>query len=125
MGRMPKIETGQTSIAEKDVKICELCGTLNHNDNNECYICAWRGAFSTNPATVHAAWLRLYDQFESVLIEHVTARRVVTLGHLGVARKGSRWQVWCAAMKLRCQSLFPKRRTRTNDRIASPPTQAL
>lgn len=74
-------------VSEKDVKLCALCGTLNHERNPECFTCGWRGQFEHDSETIHLAWQRLYDEFESVEVEHITGSRTFALNELGVMAK--------------------------------------
>jgi len=63
------------SVGENEVKLCALCGTLNHLRNVECFTCGWRGTFDRDPQTVHFAWQRIHDEFDSVDMEHITESR--------------------------------------------------
>ena len=83
MGLYDKSHNPRQSITEKDVKLCELCGALNYNRNSECYICGWRGAFSSDGALVHMAMNRLYDQFECVEMAHITGKKTSLLADFG------------------------------------------
>ncbi|MEO7717677.1 MAG: hypothetical protein ABIY70_15875 [Capsulimonas sp.] len=78
--------TGGSSpqVTEKDVKLCCLCGALNHMKNSDCFTCGWRGAFDNDPAMIHLAWERLYDQFERVEPQHIGMNRHAPLGDFGV-----------------------------------------
>jgi hypothetical protein len=40
---------------ENDLKICDLCGWLNLETNDECFVCGWRGHFERDPEVVHTA----------------------------------------------------------------------
>lgn len=79
-------------LTQDDVKICTLCGTLNHRANAECWACRWHGAFSDDARTVALAWQRLEVRYEGVRHEHVLARRVPALGHFGTPRHATPWQ---------------------------------
>ena len=54
-------ETGQRgfgrtdSIQENDLKICDLCGSLNLGTNSECFVCGWHGRFEHSHDVVRAA----------------------------------------------------------------------
>ena len=85
-------------VSQKDVKLCELCGTLNLEHNKECWTCRWRGSFSRDERTVELAWQRLETQYEEVRMEHVTARRNSPLGDFGAARSASLPQKAFAAL---------------------------
>ena len=117
-----------TKISPKDVKLCELCGTLNLESNKECWTCRWHGGFSRDEKTVALAWQRLETLYEEVRIEHVTARRSVTFGDFGTAypvslqRKISAkiagwWQRFLAGRDLR----MAQRQARLHSHMPSPP----
>ena len=38
-----------------NLKICELCGSLNLNANRECFVCGWHGKFNKRPEVVRIA----------------------------------------------------------------------
>ena len=40
---------------ENELKICDLCGWLNHTTNDECFVCGWRGRFERDPEVVRTA----------------------------------------------------------------------
>jgi hypothetical protein len=42
-------------ITDKDLKVCELCGALNLEDNEECFVCSWRGSFDRRPFVLQNA----------------------------------------------------------------------
>ncbi|BDI32402.1 hypothetical protein CCAX7_44530 [Capsulimonas corticalis] len=71
-------------LTEKDVKICSLCGALNHMKNSDCFTCGWQGVFERDPAMIHLAWQRLYDQFERVEPRHIGMHRPAPMGDFGV-----------------------------------------
>lgn len=79
----------------RDVKLCELCGCLNHKTNSDCFLCGWKGSFSSDQATIKMAWERLFNEFERVAMEHVTRGRKTPIDELGVIRKAS-WPIRCA-----------------------------
>lgn len=71
-------------VAKSDLKLCELCGTLNYHRNCECFTCGWRGVFNRDPSAVDLAWLRLSNEFVCVRLEHVTGHTSIGVGELGV-----------------------------------------
>ncbi|HVX57975.1 MAG TPA: hypothetical protein VHA37_09725 [Candidatus Saccharimonadales bacterium] len=85
MSSTKKGSGAQSLVTEADVKLCALCGTLNHVKNVECYTCGWRGVFDRDSRLVHIAWERLYSQFETVQQCHVSATRSFSVDELGVA----------------------------------------
>ena len=74
------------AVTKADVKICALCGALNHEENAECFTCAWHGDFIRDPRTLDLAWQRLESLYEEIRREHVTARRRSALGDFGAPR---------------------------------------
>ena len=40
---------------ESDLKICDLCGSLNLTANAECFVCGWRGRFERGSEVVKIA----------------------------------------------------------------------
>jgi hypothetical protein len=66
-------ETGQQGFRragtyqENELKICDLCGSLNLSTNRECFICGWSGRFELNQEVVHTAVeiaIQLYGRLE-------------------------------------------------------------
>ncbi len=64
--------SGRSAVAENELKICALCGALNHEHNDECMICGWQGCFLNDASAIHMAWQCLNDQFEQVCLQHVS-----------------------------------------------------
>ncbi len=79
-------------VGKHTVKICLLCGTLNHETNAECWTCRWHGSFSRDAHTIEMAWKRLEALYEDVRLEHVTSHRMRELGDFGAVRPATRWQ---------------------------------
>ena len=40
---------------ESDLKLCDLCGSLNLTSNSECFVCGWRGRFERRNEVVRIA----------------------------------------------------------------------
>lgn len=117
------------TISRKNVKLCDLCGTLNLETNNECWTCRWHGGFSRDAQTISLAWQRLELQYEEVRIEHVTARRT-QVGDFGAARPASFPQRVAAAAASSWQRLLGRyalrqaqRQARQHSQMPSPPDQ--
>ena len=100
-----KVKRGQPGVRAEvsiaDVKLCALCGTLNHKKNTECFTCGWRGTFDYDKRLLGLAWERLYREFEIVQFCHVSAARSFSVGELGVAvhrhpvrRNWERFKAW-------------------------------
>ena len=66
MNRIAVERRQTTKINRKDVKLCELCGTLNLISNKECWTCRWHGGFSGNEQIIALAWQRLETLYEEV-----------------------------------------------------------
>jgi len=75
-------EKNRGSLSESDVKLCALCGALNHHKNAECFTCGWRGAFEREQRALHLAWQRLFDQYGSVDLDMVTGSRSYAVSSL-------------------------------------------
>ena len=127
---MPVQRKLPTRLSQNDVKLCDLCGTLNSNDNKECWTCRWHGGFSRDTQTIALAWQRLETQYEEVRAEHVTARRKIALGDFGAARPATGFQRAFAALAAGWQRLADRRELRAAQRHArqqsqmpSPPDQ--
>ena len=39
-------------MATENFVVCPLCGALNVIENDECFVCAWHGAFDDDPSNV-------------------------------------------------------------------------
>jgi len=48
-------------IRESDLKICDLCGALNLEDNRECFVCGWRGRFERRREVIRMA-MELFER---------------------------------------------------------------
>src|SRR5665213_2031944 len=94
MNRLGIEPAGMKTITQATVKLCTLCGTLNHQDNAECWTCRWHGEFSRNKSTISLAWQRLELLYEEVRLEHVTSQKIRALGDFGALSPRSRWQTW-------------------------------
>ena len=119
-----------TKISRNQVKLCDLCGTLNLETNKECWTCRWHGGFSRDERTIALAWRRLETQYEEVRTEHVTARRTHTIGDFGAARPSSLPRRIAEAASAFWQRLSDQyalrqaqRRTRQHSQMPSPPDQ--
>ncbi len=118
------------TISRKNVKLCDLCGTLNLETNKECWTCRWHGGFSRDEQTIAFAWQRLETRYEQVRIEHVTARRTFQIGDFGAARLASFPQRIAASASAFWQRLLgrhalrqARRQARQHSQMPSPPDQ--
>ena len=105
-------------VSLENLKVCELCGTLNHHRNTECFTCGWRGRFSRDEATSRLAWLRLVDQYEEVRMEHVTAKSRPIIGDFGRKRPAGRWQHFCEQSRSWWQGVLAGRVRSEHDQSA-------
>ncbi len=110
-------------VSQTDVKLCELCGTLNFKHNKECWTCRWHGGFSGDAQTIALAWRRLETQYEEVRLEHVTARRTSPLGDFGAARPASFPQKLCGTLAACWQRFLDQRNLRAAQRQARSQSQ--
>ncbi len=94
MNRLGAEPLAAKTITQETVKLCTLCGTLNHQDNAECWTCRWHGEFSRDEHTISLAWQRLELLYEEVRLEHVTSQKIRALGDFGTFNPRSRRQIW-------------------------------
>jgi len=118
------------SVSQETVKLCALCGTLNHQGNADCWTCGWRGEFSRDARTISLAWQRLESRYEQVRMEHLTARKVRALGDFGATRPRSRWQTaaescraWWRNFQAQRDLRAAQRQARLRSQSASRPDQ--
>lgn len=58
-----------------DLKICDLCGWLNHESNAECFVCGWHGRFERDQEAVHAAVELAVSRYGRLELQHFTDPR--------------------------------------------------
>ena len=63
------------TFRETDLKICELCGWLNLDTNEECFVCGWHGRFEHNPEVVRAAVELAVRRHGRLELQHLTDPR--------------------------------------------------
>ncbi len=114
---MKQIE--KTNLTRNHVKLCALCGTLNHLDNAECWTCRWHGEFSQDQQIIALAWQRLESLYEEVRFEHLTSRKMRAIGDFGALRPRSCWQDFWDNRHVWRQNLRTKR-----DRFSPAPNAA-
>lgn len=108
-------QPGQARAAtfrECDLKICELCGWLNLESNEECFVCGWRGRFERDAGVIHAAIELAVRAHGRIELQHLTD--VSTYRHPPVTVLTGRWSRWIGLLR----TLF-RRRT-----PASPPDRS-
>ena len=127
---LPLDQKRSTKITQRNVKLCELCGTLNLEGNQECWTCRWHGDFSRDEQTIALAWQRLETLYEEVRLEHITARRTVPLGDYGTVRPAKWPQRLSALLAARWQQFLDQRdlrnaqrQARLQTRMPTPPDQ--
>lgn len=130
-GKRPSAKVSyHAKISPSSVKLCELCGTLNFEDNNECWTCRWRGSFSDDQKIIALAWQRLETQYEEVRLEHITLRRASVVDDFGKTRPAefpqqiiltftAFWRRFADRRDLR----HAQRQARLQSRMPSPPDQ--
>jgi hypothetical protein len=71
-------ETGQHGfgrtgiIQESELKICDLCGSLNLGSNIECFVCGWHGRFERSHDVVRAAIEIAVRRHGRLELQHLT-----------------------------------------------------
>lgn len=67
-------ETGhrEDAFTESDLKICDLCGSLNLAENGECFVCSWHGRFETKCEVVRVAMDLLKRRHGEIKAEYLT-----------------------------------------------------
>ena len=127
---IPSHKSSALKVSRSTVKLCALCGTLNHQTNAECWTCGWGGEFSREERTVALAWLRLESRYEEVRLEHVTSRKKQRVGDFGALRPRSRWQTlaegcrtWWGDFQARRDLRLAQRQARLRSRMPSRPDQ--
>lgn len=109
-----KTRTLHKKMTLDSVKLCALCGALNHKNNGECWTCRWHGAFLEDLSLRAMAWQRLEHQFEEVRMEHVTSRRLPALDEWGAPCAVSGW----GKLKASCQKAWTSFHTARDLRMA-------
>lgn len=61
-----------SSIPETSLKICDLCGHLNHESNTSCFVCGWSGQFERSLETIRAAVDLTGRRYGRLEMHHVT-----------------------------------------------------
>jgi len=64
-----------TTYRDTDLKICELCGWLNLDSNDECFVCGWHGRFEHNPEVIRAAMELAVRRYGRLELQHLTDPR--------------------------------------------------
>ncbi len=63
------------TFEEHELKICDLCGWLNLEANEECFVCGWRGHFVTDERRVRDAMELATRRFGRLELQHLTDLR--------------------------------------------------
>ncbi len=128
--RHPFFAAPTKPVGKQTVKICLLCGTLNHEANAECWTCRWHGQFSQDAHTIDLAWKRLETLYEEVRLEHVTSHKLLTLGDFGAVRPSKGWQaalhacrVWWQRFQTRRDLQSAQREARLRSRNRTRPNE--
>lgn len=75
-GEMRQQGTGRTAeIRVADLKICDLCGWLNLESNEECFVCGWHGHFERDAEVVRAAAELAVRRYGRLELQHLTDLR--------------------------------------------------
>jgi ribosomal protein L40E len=73
-------------VSQREIKICTMCGALNHIYNRECHNCSWTGRFDDEADEVSAVLEEVKQQ-----LGLVTANDVVCTTTVGREVHG----LWC------------------------------
>jgi hypothetical protein len=57
----------------QDLKICDLCGSLNLAVNKECFVCGWRGKFDRRPEVVQIAMELMIQRQGKLELQNLTS----------------------------------------------------
>ena len=60
------------AFQEDELKVCDLCSSLNLATNTECFVCGWNGHFENSHDVVHSALIVAIQQHGHVEIENLT-----------------------------------------------------
>ena len=130
---MNRLRTGAPEnfrVTRSQVKLCALCGTLNHERNAECWTCRWHGEFDTEEQTIALAWQRLETLYEEVRFEHVTSRKMRQLGDFGAPQTASLWvnlqsrcRGWWERFQAGREQRMAQRASKLRSRTPTPPDQ--
>ena len=77
---------GQTdAFKADDLKICDLCGTLNLAINEVCFSCSWHGHFDTRPEVVNLAMALIRSRDGAIRMDLVTDARTAFPPTIGLS----------------------------------------
>jgi len=76
----------EDAILETDLKICDLCGSLNLNGNSECFVCGWHGRFETRSDIIRIAMDLLKRKHGELRVDLLTDGPVFHHGHATTVR---------------------------------------
>jgi len=71
-------ETGQQgfrrtgSFHENELKVCDLCSSLNLASNTECFVCGWNGHFESSYEVVRTAVIVAIQRHGPLELENLT-----------------------------------------------------
>ena|SRR5689334_21309009 len=87
------------AIVETDLKICDLCGSLNLDDNSECFVCGWHGRFETRADIIRIAMdlhMRKHGELSVALLtdDFVSQRATASTFRGRLGRMFSRVRHW-------------------------------
>jgi hypothetical protein len=94
-------ETGQLgfrrtgTFREDELKICDLCGSLNLASNSDCFICGWTGHFEQNRDIVHTAVEIVVQRHGRLELQYLTDIRTYREASPGIQ---TRFCGWLASM---------------------------
>ncbi len=87
------------AIHENELKICDLCGGLNLETNEHCFVCGWHGRFEREPKLVRAALELASRRHGRLELQHLTDR-IIDRAPTPLPLK-ARLRLWFSRLKLR------------------------
>ena len=90
-------ETGQQGFwrtgttQENELKICDLCGSLNLESNTDCFVCGWHSHFERNHEVVRAAVEMAVRRHGRLELQHLTD---IQSYHVNAPTMQSRFSNW-------------------------------
>src|SRR5436305_4214823 len=60
------------SFQEHELKVCDLCSSLNLASNSECFVCGWNGHFERSYDVVRTAVIVAIQQHGRLELENLT-----------------------------------------------------
>jgi hypothetical protein len=83
------------TFQEDELKVCDLCGSLNLASNTDCFVCGWRGHFERSHDAVRTA--------VEIAVQHYGRLELDNLTDIQTYREirhnmQSRFWAWCTVV---------------------------